>query len=91
MENSRNDHEMVESNNEIVEIEASESGSTKIFRLNELSDEKIEDNAKDSVEAVEGDKSKDENTGNDAISEGYLNESSTSLLKRTLELFPVEI
>ena len=47
---------------------------------------------------VEGDESKneagdeyeDEETGNDALSERYLSESSTSLLKRTLELFPVE-
>ena len=99
VELATNVHEMVEIDDEIIEVEASESGkvlnSTSIFRLN---DELSDDNAKDSVEVVEGDESKneagdeyeDEETGNDALSERYLSESSTSLLKRTLELFPVE-
>ena len=77
---------MVETHDEVVEIEASESGkilnSTSIFRLN---DELSDDNAKDPV-----DESEDEETENDALNERYLSESSTSLLKRTLELFPVE-
>ena len=60
-----NDHEMVEVDNEIIEVEANESReipkSTNLFRLNDKrGGDIIEDNVKDSEEVVEGDESKNE-------------------------------